>query len=120
MSSDSTSDDVNEIVESNIPALPSTSIEFPCPEYTFMVVPTVSYFSESPEFFFRIQEMVPSVFSFAGHLKFFSKSNLSLVKLGVCHPKHHIYLILLSLGVMLRVPTALHLFVALLMISLGR
>jgi len=34
---DSTSNDVNEIVESNIPAVPSKSIKFPCPEYTFMV-----------------------------------------------------------------------------------
>ena len=37
--SDSTSDDVNEIVESKIPALPSKSIEFSCAEYNFMVIP---------------------------------------------------------------------------------
>jgi len=39
MSSDSTSDDMNEIVEPNIPAVPSKSIEFPCLEYTFMAIP---------------------------------------------------------------------------------
>ena len=31
MSSDSTNDDVNEIIEFNIPAMPSKSIKFPCP-----------------------------------------------------------------------------------------
>jgi len=33
VSSDSTSDDVNEIVESKIPTLPSKSIKFSCAEY---------------------------------------------------------------------------------------
>jgi len=50
MSSNSTSDDVHKIVEINISAEPSKSIEFPCPEYTFMVVLTESYSSESHEF----------------------------------------------------------------------
>ena len=49
MSSDSTSDDVNEIVESKIHALPSKSIEFSCAEYNFMVNPIESYSSESLE-----------------------------------------------------------------------
>jgi len=54
-SSDSTNDDVNELVESNIPTVPSKSIKFSYPEYTFMVVPIESYSSESLEFFARIQ-----------------------------------------------------------------
>ena len=57
MSSDSTSDNVNEIVKSNIPAMPRKSIEFTCAEYSFMVVPTESYSSESPEFLAMIQQM---------------------------------------------------------------
>ena len=64
MSSDSTSDDVNEIVEVNIPTEPSKSIEFPCPEYTFMVVPIKSYFSESSEFFAVIQHVISNAFLF--------------------------------------------------------
>ena len=40
MSSDSTSDDVNEIVEVNIPTEPGKSIEFLYAEYSFIVVPT--------------------------------------------------------------------------------
>ena len=44
MSSDSTNNDVDEIVESYIPTEPSKSFEFSCVEYSFMVVPTaVSY-----------------------------------------------------------------------------
>ena len=35
MSSDSTSDDVDEIVEPNILTMSNKSIEFPCPEYIF-------------------------------------------------------------------------------------
>ena len=35
VSSDSTSDDVSEVVESNIPTMLSKLIEFPCPEYTY-------------------------------------------------------------------------------------
>ena len=50
VSSVSTSDDMNEIVESNnIPAVPRKSFEFSCDEYSFMVIPTESYPSESPE-----------------------------------------------------------------------
>jgi len=59
-----------------------------------------------------IQQMVFSVSFFTGHLNFIPESNLSLAEFNVCHPKHIIYLILLSLGVLLRVPTALHLCVA--------
>jgi len=51
VSSNSTDDDMNDIVEFNIPAVPSKSIEFPYPEYTFIVVPTESFSCESPEFF---------------------------------------------------------------------
>ena len=39
VSFDSTSNDVNEIAKSNIPAVPSRSLEFPCVDYGFMVVP---------------------------------------------------------------------------------
>jgi len=39
MSSDSTSNGADEIVESNIPAVLSKSFEFPCADYEFMVVP---------------------------------------------------------------------------------
>ena len=112
MSYDSTSNDVNELIMSNIPAMPSKSILFSYPEYAFMVVPSESYFSESPEFFARIQEMVCSVSSFTDHLEFTFESDFSLAKLDVCHPRHPMYLILPSLGVMHRVPTALHLHVA--------
>ena len=48
---------------------------------------------------------------FTGHLEFILESNLSLVKLDVCHSRHPICLILPSLGVMSRVPIALHLLV---------
>ena len=87
MSSDSTSDDVNEIIEFKIPALPSKSIEFFCAEYSFMVVPTESYSSESPEFLAIIQQMVSSASFFTGRLEFISESNLSLVEFYVCHPR---------------------------------
>ena len=40
VSSDSTSDGVNEIVKSNIPAVSSKSFEFSCAEYSFMIIPT--------------------------------------------------------------------------------
>jgi len=49
--SDSTSNDVNEIVEPNVPAMPSKSFKFPCVEYNFTIVPIESYSSESLEFF---------------------------------------------------------------------
>ena len=39
MSSDSTSDDVDKIAESNIPTVPSKSFEFSCAEYECMVIP---------------------------------------------------------------------------------
>jgi len=38
MSSDGTSDDVDKLVEPNIPAVPSKSFEFSCTKYSFMVV----------------------------------------------------------------------------------
>jgi len=111
MSSDSTSDDV-EIVKVNIHVQPSKLIEFSCLEYTFMVVPTESYSSESPDFLAIIQEMVSSVFSFTGRLEFVPEFYLSLAELDVCHPRYPIYLIFSSLGVMPRVPIVLHLSVA--------
>jgi len=39
VSSNSINDVVDEIVESNIPAMPSKSFEFSCADYWFMVVP---------------------------------------------------------------------------------
>jgi len=47
MSTDSTNDDVDEIVEVNILVEPSMSIEFSCDEYSFIVVPTESYSSDT-------------------------------------------------------------------------
>jgi len=105
---DNTSDDVDEIIESNKPSiLPSKSFELSCAEYSFMVIPIDSSSSESPELLAMIQQMFSSVSSFTGHLEFILESSLSLPEFDVCHPKHPISLILLSLGVMLRVPIAL-------------
>jgi len=50
VSSDSTSDDVNGIVESNISAEPIKSFEFSCIDYGFMVIPTELSSSEPSEF----------------------------------------------------------------------
>jgi len=47
-SSDSASDDVDEVVEPNTPTVPSKPFESHCTEYNFMVVPIDSSFSESP------------------------------------------------------------------------
>jgi len=54
MSSDSASDDVDGIVESNTPTAPSQSFESPCAEYSFMVVPIDSSFRDLPKFFIKI------------------------------------------------------------------
>jgi len=51
MSSDGTSDDVDELVEPNIPAVSCKLFEFSCVEYSFMVIPIEPYSSESSEFF---------------------------------------------------------------------
>jgi len=57
--------------------------------------------------------MISSVSSFSDCLEFVSESNVPpSVGIDVCPPRHVISLILPSLGVMLRIPTALHLFVA--------
>ena len=40
MSSHSTNDDVDEIVESNIPTEPSQSFEFSCADYGLMIIRT--------------------------------------------------------------------------------
>ena len=58
-----------------------------------------------------IQLVVSSAFYFTGCLEFISGSNVPLAGFDVCHPRDHIYLLFSSLGVMLRVPTALHLHV---------
>jgi len=103
--------DMDEIVEPNTPTMPSKPFESPCAEYSFMVVPIDSSFSESPEFLTKIQHMIYSASSFSGCLEFVSESNVPPL-LDMCPPRHPTYLILPSLGVMPRVPTALHLHVA--------
>jgi len=50
MSSDSASNNVNVKVEPNTTTVPSKPVESPRAEYSFMIVPTDSSFSESPEF----------------------------------------------------------------------
>ena len=54
MSFGSASDDVDEIVEPNTPAVPSKLFEFPCAKYNFMIVPIDSSSSESPKFLVMI------------------------------------------------------------------
>ena len=56
MSSNSTSYDVNEIIEFNIPAVPSRSFEFPCADYEIIVIPAELSTSESIEFLAMIQQ----------------------------------------------------------------
>ena len=55
VSSDGTSDDMDEIVEPYIPTMPSKLFESPCAEYSFMIVPIDSSLKESPEFLAKIQ-----------------------------------------------------------------
>jgi len=71
-----------------------------------MIVLIDSSSSDSPE----IQQMVSNICSFSGCLEFVSESNIfSSAGLDVCHFRHPRYIIFSSLGIMLRVPTALHL-----------
>ena len=56
VSFDSTSNDVDEIVESNIPTEPSQSFEFSCADY--MIIRTDLFSSESSEFLVMIQQMI--------------------------------------------------------------
>jgi len=111
MSSDSTNDDVDEKVEPNTPAVSSKSFEFSFDVYSFMTVLIDSSPSKSPAFLTMTQQMV-SITSFTDRLEFVPDFNLLLAEFDVCHPRHLIYLILPSLGVMLRVHTALHLPIA--------
>ena len=60
MSSDSASDDVDEIVEPNTPTMPSKPFESPCAEYSFMIVHIDSTFSEALEFLTKFQQMISS------------------------------------------------------------
>jgi len=64
MSSDSTSDDVDEIIELNTPTAPSKSFEFHCAEYSFIVVSIDSSSNGSPEFLAMIEQIISSVFFF--------------------------------------------------------
>jgi len=54
MSSDSSSDDVDEIVAPNTTIIPYKLVESPYAGYSFMVVPTDSSFRESSEFLAKI------------------------------------------------------------------
>ena len=57
--------------------------------------------------------MISSVSSFSGCLEFVPESNVPpSAGINVCPPRHVISLILSLLGVMPRIPTALHLHVA--------
>ena len=58
------------------------------------------------------QQVISSTFSITGSLKFIPESNLSLAGFDVCYPRHPIYLFFPSLGVIIRVLTALHLYIA--------
>ena len=98
MSSGSISVDVNEIVEANIPAVPSRSFEFPCVDYGFMVVPAGLSTSESPEFLVMIQQIISGVSSFTGCLEFVPKSSIPpFAGLDVCHPRQLKYIYIFHL-----------------------
>ena len=104
MSSDSVSNDVNVKFEPNTTIVPSKLVEFPHAEYSFMIIPTDSFFRKSPEFLVKIQQMISSTSSFLSCLEFVSESNvLPSAGLDVCPPRHVISLILPSLGVMPRI-----------------
>jgi len=62
MSSDSTNNDVDEIVESYIPTEPSKSFEFSCVDYGYMIIPTELSSSESSKFLVMIQQKVSGIF----------------------------------------------------------
>ena len=109
VSSDSNSNDMNAIIESNIPAMPSKSFEFPYADYGFMIVHAELISSKSSELLVMIQQMISDVSSFTSCLEFVPKSHIPPLKgLNVCHPRHPIYLFFSSIGVMPRVPTVLH------------
>ena len=59
--------------------------------------------------FAMIQHVFSNASYFTDCLEFILEFNLLLMGPDVCHPSHSIYLIFPSLGVMPRVPTALHL-----------
>ena len=111
VSFDSTSDDVNEIVESNILAVPSRSFKFFCAEYEFMIVPTGLSTSESSEFLIMIQQMIFDFFSFTGCLEFVLCLGSVYLHLQALLGNSDI-LFFSSLGIMFRVHTALRLHVA--------
>ena len=62
VSPDSISVDVDEIVETNIPTVPSQSFESPCVKPSFMFIPINSSFTESPEFLAKVEKMVSNNF----------------------------------------------------------
>jgi len=64
-------------------------------DYDFMIIPTVSFSSESSEFLIMIQHVVSSASCFIDCLEFTPKSCLSLAGFDVCHPRHLISLFLI-------------------------
>ena len=68
--SDSTKDDVDGILECNIPAEPIKSFEIPYADYEYIVVLTELSSSESSEFLVMIQQMISGVSFFTGCLDF--------------------------------------------------
>jgi len=74
VSSDSTGDDGNEIVESNIPTVTSKSFEFPSVDYGFIIAHAELTSSESSEFLTMIQQMISGVSSLTDCLEFVAKS----------------------------------------------
>jgi len=101
----------HETVDSSV-VIYSWPSEFPSTDYVFMVNPTESSSSESPEFISMIQQVIFSASSFTGCVEFIPESSLPLAGFDVCHIRHPIYLLLSSLGVMSKVPTVLYLYVA--------
>ena len=109
----STSDDVDEIVKSDISAKSRKSFEFSCADYGFIVIPIELSPSESSEFLVMIQHMISGLSFFTGCLEFVPMSSIPpLEGLDVCPPRYPVYIIFPSLGVMLRMFTALYLSVA--------
>jgi len=98
VSSDCTSDDVDEIVESNIPAEPSQSFEFPCADYGLMIVPTELSSSELSEFLVMIQHIICGVSSFIGCLEFVPKFSIPPLEGLDCPPRHPVYFIFFIFG----------------------
>jgi len=66
---------VDEIVESNIPTMPSKSFEFSYADYEFMIIPAELFSNESSEFLIMIQQMISSI-PFINCLEFVPKFSI--------------------------------------------